>query len=364
MHLTDIPHRFWGAVVTATGVGLTALHLVHLTREEVSVALLIGVLLPLAISLLLVVPLGLALLSSSMGVPTPKKRLVRDLGPWLAGWMIFGILWMVVAGTGTIVYQFAEGVTMSHGPYLLAIFATYGTVPGLVTGYFYGCAVAERRTAADREKQLAVFSRILRHNFRNQMNVLLGETQQILAKGPPTVTPHAEQILQAGNRLMTTVENERFLVETVVNPSTPVSHDLSSVVDAAVESVQSAHPDAVIDLDNGTGGRISSHPQIDRAIQELLENAILYDDSGTPRITVATSRVDDSAQLVIRDTGPGIPAVETETLRDDVPVGSLNHGSGLGLRIADRLVEESNGRLLFDTTEDGTTVTIELPLEE
>lgn len=365
MRVTATPNRFWGAVITATGVGLSAIHIVHLTREEASIALLIGVLVPLGVSLFLVLPLGVALLTSSMGISTPKKRLIQDLGPWLAGWMVFGILWMVAAGTGTIVYEMAENATLSHTSYLLAIFATYGTVPGLMTGYFYGQAVDERRIAADREEQLAVFSRILRHNFRNSMNVLLGQAEQILAKGHPEDRSHAEQILATGNRLTTTVENERFLVETVVNPASPVTHDISSIVETAVDAVQSAHPHAVIDVEHGTSVQVSAHPEISRAITELLENAILYDDSGPPRVDVTTSRVQDVVEVVVSDTGPGIPAVEIEALRDDVPVGSLNHGSGLGLRITDRLIEKSNGRLLFESvTDDGTTVTIELPIDE
>lgn len=365
MRIASIPHRFWGAVITATGVALSVIHLVHLTREEPSIALLIGVLVPLGISLLLVLPLGVALLTSSMGISTPKKRLILDLGPWLAGWMVFGILWMLVAGTGTIVYEMAEDATLSHTPYLLAIFATYGTVPGLVTGYFYGQAIEERQTAADREKQLAVFSRILRHNFRNKMNVLLGEAQQIVATGSPSMTQHAEQILEAGNQLMTTVENERFLVEIVVNPVPPVTHDLSAIVDTAADAVHSAQPHAVIDVEHGTTVHVSAHPEIARAFEELLENAIIYDGSGTPRVEITTSLTEDVADVVILDTGPGIPTVETETLRDDVSVSSLDHGSGLGLRIAYRLIEESNGRLLFDSNrDDGTSVTVELPISE
>lgn len=362
MRIAAIPHHFWGAIVTSIGLGLSVIHIVHLTREEPSIALLIGVLLPLGISLLLVLPLGVALLSSSMGVSTPKKRLIMDLGPWLAGWMVFGILWMVVAGIGTIVYELAEDAALSHEPYLLAIFATYGTVPGLMTGYFYGQAVEERQTAADREKQLAVFSRILRHNFRNKMNVLLGEADQIVEKGTPEVRPHAERILEAGNRLMTTVENERFLVEMVVNPTERVRQNLNTVVDSAVENVHVAHPDSSIEVEYDADDPVLGHPEITRAFEELIENAILYNGS-VASVEVTSHRSGDTVEIAITDTGPGIPPVEIETLREDVDVGSLNHGSGLGLRIADRLIDESDGSLRFDAdTEVGTTVTVELPI--
>lgn len=360
--LPTVPNHIWGAIVTANGVGLTAVHIVHLTREELSIALLIGVLVPLIISVLVILPLGLVLLANSMGVETPRYRAIRDLGPWLAGWMVFGIVWMTVAGTGTILYETAENATLSHESYLLAIFATYGSLPGLITGYYYGRTVEEMKTAADREKQLAVFSRILRHNFRNSMNVLLGETEQVLEKGGPSVAPHAEQILDSGNRLMTTVENERFLVETVVDPSEPVEHRLHAVVDGAIQTVRADHPDAEIETHFESLGRVNAHPQIERALVELLDNAVEYDESEPMRVDVRAHEGEDETMLIITDSGPGIPMVETDTLRDDVAVESLHHGSGLGLRIADRLVDQSNGSLQFSSgSEEGTTVRITLP---
>jgi signal transduction histidine kinase len=88
---------------------------------------------------------------------------------------------------------------------------------------------------------------------------------------------------------------------------------------------------------------------------------------GKGKITLSTRRVDEWAEIRIRDTGGGIP----ENIRDRIfdpffttkPVGK---GTGQGLAIARSvIVDKHGGTLAFETEiSSGTTFIIRLPLTD
>jgi len=81
--------------------------------------------------------------------------------------------------------------------------------------------------------------------------------------------------------------------------------------------------------------------------RNLIENAIQHTPAGTS-ITVASP---DGRSVVIEDDGPGIPAADREGLFDRFRRGSTASGAGvgLGLAIAQRVMERSGGRVLLES---------------
>ncbi|HKV57379.1 MAG TPA: HAMP domain-containing sensor histidine kinase [Ktedonobacteraceae bacterium] len=102
----------------------------------------------------------------------------------------------------------------------------------------------------------------------------------------------------------------------------------------------------------------------------LLDNAIKYtpakNDGSTGRVTVSLERMDGQAVLSVHDTGIGIDAADLPHLferfyRAD-PARS-REGTGLGLPIAQTLVEELGGRITAESTPgEGSTFSVWLPL--
>jgi len=83
-------------------------------------------------------------------------------------------------------------------------------------------------------------------------------------------------------------------------------------------------------------------------------------EKGTP--TVETWRQGHHAEIIVRDTGPGIPR---ETLsRLFTPFYTTKPaGTGLGLPIVRRLVEDHGGRVAVDSEEGvGTSFIVLLPI--
>jgi len=105
---------------------------------------------------------------------------------------------------------------------------------------------------------------------------------------------------------------------------------------------------------------------LQRILTNLLDNAIRH----TPpdgRIRVGAKQIDDDVELVVQDTGSGIPAEHLSRVferfyRVDPGRSREEGGTGLGLSIVKHLVETQRGTVDLDSALGrGTTVRIRLP---
>jgi signal transduction histidine kinase len=155
--------------------------------------------------------------------------------------------------------------------------------------------------------------------------------------------------------------------------------DMNSMVLKAVESVQLKGFPSIehkINTDPALGHVLCDPRKIEQVIINLLTNAtqsVLEKKAFLSRegkqfsglILVATQAEDDHVRLDITDNGLGVP----EDLRDKIfdpffttrPPGE---GTGLGLSICQKIIEEHNGRIIFESTDTHTTFSVMLPLHK
>lgn len=97
----------------------------------------------------------------------------------------------------------------------------------------------------------------------------------------------------------------------------------------------------------------------------VIDNAVKYTEKGGLVLVVQT-REEACVQIVIKDTGVGIPAGDVEHVKEKFFKSNKTvRGSGIGLAVADEIIKQHQGLLLVESTEGvGTTVTIVLPLYE
>lgn len=102
--------------------------------------------------------------------------------------------------------------------------------------------------------------------------------------------------------------------------------------------------------------------QFGQALQNLVLNALhAFESSGT--ITVATEAADRTVAVTVADDGPGIPP-EVQGRIFDVFFTTRDGGTGLGLNIVSRIVEEHRGKLSLESRPgEGTCFRIELPAD-
>lgn len=104
--------------------------------------------------------------------------------------------------------------------------------------------------------------------------------------------------------------------------------------------------------------------QISRAIQNVIINAIQASAERKGRVTICCAQKDFYVDLVIEDTGAGIqPAQLTKIFDPYLTTKQAHSGTGLGLYITKKVVEDHNGSIKVESTLDvGTTFSIRLPL--
>jgi signal transduction histidine kinase len=99
--------------------------------------------------------------------------------------------------------------------------------------------------------------------------------------------------------------------------------------------------------------------ELEQVVFNLVRNAL--DASDAAQVTISTHVEGPSVILDVCDTGPGVPEDLKPRIFEPFVTGKLD-GTGLGLALCQRLVEEMGGdiRLMDDT--DQTTFRLSLPL--
>ncbi|WP_255150161.1 PAS domain-containing sensor histidine kinase [Halorarius halobius] len=213
-----------------------------------------------------------------------------------------------------------------------------------------------------RTKHLQVVDRVLRHNLRNTLNLILGQARDIEAETEPPTTDRASGIIDSSNDLLETSTKARMVTEVITDtpPATPMQ------VDSLVEQVVSVfaemdHP-ADIAFPVAPSKTIVASPRLSEAIVELVRNAIVHHDRPSPSIEIATSVDDEILEIQVIDDGPGIPEMERAILEDGQPPSELSHGTGLGVWLVYWLVTKSGGSITAaDREPRGSVVTLQLP---
>ena len=107
-----------------------------------------------------------------------------------------------------------------------------------------------------------------------------------------------------------------------------------------------------------------SETYLGEAIDNLIDNALLYGCPNGGVIHVELRLEDHSAVLMIKDNGNGIKAELVDSVFDRFfhDSDSSNTGSGLGLSIAKTVIELHDGELNLNSDNNGTSLSIVIPI--
>jgi PAS domain S-box-containing protein len=233
------------------------------------------------------------------------------------------------------------------------------------TGYAVEMADGERRFVGivdditerkNREQRLEVFNRILRHNLRNQLDVIRSHAET-LADRPDDGEDHADRIIAAVDELAAMGARARKTDRIMSMDDEVTEVDLPETLREAVETVAPGRGivDVTTDLPRSAG--VSTNREaLYTGVKSALENAIEHADS---EVSVTVEERPNGYTVLIDDDGPGIPPEELTPIEAGTET-NLQHGRGLGLWQLRWGVDKLNGELSFDT-DDGTTIRIAVP---
>lgn len=196
-------------------------------------------------------------------------------------------------------------------------------------------------------------SRFLRHNLRNKLNVVQVNARRIADTDDPEDCRRYQQIEAKTERLLEWSSKAR-MIEGLIETDELVVRDLSVMAESVSSELRGTYPEAVFELDLTPETDAVVVPQIDRALQNILDNAVRHNDAEQPVVEITTRMDGDQARISITDNGPGLADHEIETILSGAE-SALQHTSGFGLWLVYWVANRSNAELSFETN-DGTTV--------
>jgi len=195
---------------------------------------------------------------------------------------------------------------------------------------------------------------------------------ELLKEGSCDSSDACDKIVTAAERMNGIVRALRG-AEHVVQSDESMHHEsvsTSNIVRDAVRQIAAERPDI--------GNRIETRLEIDGTVRinprlihgvviELLENAIVYSEPGTP-IHIAVSRKGKTVRVSVMDRGCGIPEADKPRIFGRLArAGNARlmkpDGNGIGLFVCKTIVERAGGRMGFESREgQGSVFWFTLPV--
>jgi len=146
---------------------------------------------------------------------------------------------------------------------------------------------------------------------------------------------------------------------------TPTYGSLQKTMKSSLDAVKSNpqfHGVTVSILETGNVEGWFDHRKLERAFFNLLLNACESVHSGKGKVEIELRELGDHIDITITDDGRGIPASIRQTLFEPFVSQGKENGTGLGLTVVQKLVQDHGGEIaVLHTSPEGTTFRISLP---
>ncbi len=227
--------------------------------------------------------------------------------------------------------------------------------------------------ALESDKMKTAFIQNISHEVRTPLNIISGFSQVI---ANPELDPNIEErreiarMTQKNARLITTLIDEMLLVslnesseEAKKENNVEINNLMRGVMKDAESNITTK---TTIQYDTTLADDftiLSNDYMLKIIVSALVDNAVKNTPDGS--ITLKASKPsDDELDLIVEDTGCGIPAPEAEHIFERfVKLDTFKQGIGLGLPLCRMLIEKLGGTVRLDTTyTQGARFIVTLPI--
>ncbi|HKD20819.1 MAG TPA: ATP-binding protein [Rhizomicrobium sp.] len=215
------------------------------------------------------------------------------------------------------------------------------------------------------------------HELRTPLNALLGMAQ-LLERSTldRTQRSHVGVLLEAGEGLKTLLDDVITLSRDEGDAAGEAEKDCDAAQAARTVArvLQPRAWEKQLKLGVTTGSNLPRVAADSRRVRQVLlklaDNALKFTPRGSVELRVESLQHDDGSvhlKFTVTDTGYGIPGEHLENIFEPFAAGDTSYtrkleGSGLGLAVAKRLVEQLGGEIGFDTEPgQGSTFWFSLP---
>jgi len=303
-----------------------------------------------------------------LGVPMddaigrPIADLMPSLGPLIGAARDHGPL-----RRGEILHRGADGAERTFGISLSPLADAEGKVLGRIVNFQDLTELRRMEEQVERAERLAAVGRLaagVAHEIRNPLAAISGSVE-LLARMQPA-GDDARALMDIVTREASRLNG---LITDLLDFARPRPPDLQPLDLAAtvgelirVFELDKALEEARVELSAGAPVMVSADAaQLRQVVWNLVRNAAQASPAGAP-IVVTVKVAGTFGELTVRDHGPGIPPEQRAQVFEPF-FSTKKGGTGLGLAVVHRIVEDHQGRIEIRTpTGGGTLMVVRLPL--
>jgi PAS domain S-box-containing protein len=215
----------------------------------------------------------------------------------------------------------------------------------------------------ERERELrrlrALLARTFRHNLRNELTVIREFVSLLADDLDGRSLGHLDRVLDSVDTLHQQSQKAQLIARLTGRETERTDHELSTTVEEITGNIRETFPEVDVTLEAPESCRVRATTYLRIALENLVENAAKHNDAADPWVSV-TVVADNPVSVRIADNGPPIPDQEVVSL-ERIEERPLEHGTGIGLGLADLIITQSDGDLDITETDDGNLVRVSLP---
>jgi two-component system, sensor histidine kinase and response regulator len=274
-----------------------------------------------------------------------------------------------------------HGMELGADDYITKPFAMSDLVAAIKTRLAKHQAAIQRYAAAMEELRGNIFY-MLPHELRTPLVSILGYAELLIWDSPTLssgrVKEMAQHIQAAGDRLHRLIENFLIYAQIEIIKADPnrraalrdqlMQNPGQLTADIARRKAQTYQRGADLQLTIHEGLAVQiALENVQKIIEELVDNAFKFSEVGTT-VQVSTQIVDHTYQWIIRNRGRGMTPEQIASIGAGMQFERRlfeQQGAGLGLVVAQRLIELHAGTLEIDSAPDEETIVrVALPQAE
>ena len=231
-------------------------------------------------------------------------------------------------------------------------------------------SIRERLARAEKQSAVRELVASIIHEIRNPLTLSLGQCDLLREENKlsPAMEARLEKIAVAISKAETVAESFlKVARRKETDDTTDVNRLIQQTVDLMAYEFRQRGVSIVLDLEIIPVLDTDSD-DLQQVLLNVLKNALdaagEREDSARVSVRSSYDNNNGTVRVDISDNGPGIPPeIQVKIFQPFFTTKSRHKGTGLGLAVSKRIVEQHDGSLSFNSVAgDGTTFSIEVPL--
>ncbi|RLF51909.1 MAG: hypothetical protein DRN11_01975 [Thermoplasmata archaeon] len=196
------------------------------------------------------------------------------------------------------------------------------------------------------------YNSLLRHDIANKLQIIYGYLEIVYEEVEGETKEMVKLALNSAKSAMKLIENVRKLRKLKTKKKHEI--ELGKMIEEIMHEYEKEMKDKGIEaIYNGKDVVMYANDFLKEAISNIIWNAIVHSKANRIKVWMESN---GDIKIFIEDDGIGIPDEIKDRLFEMGVKGEKSKGTGLGLYIAKKIVEEHGGRIEVSNAKDGGTI--------